>query len=139
MELKEYRINEKKTEEILNEANAEQSLADKLFPEKAEFMPDKTKKEYEDFVLKVKDVNPEISDEEAVAKIFGIEEKYDYSFFWMQYNKAGTRELVIDKKRLLALGELNLLDEKEKEQLELLQNDFNKIISEVSSLQGRSD
>lgn len=126
------------SEKLAKEEIIEKSLGDKLFPEKAEFMPDKIKKKYEDFVLKVKEVNPEISEEQAVAKIFEIEEKYDYSFFWMQYNKAGTRELVIDKKRLLALGELNLLDEKEKEQLELIQNDFDKIVSEISLLTGEA-
>lgn len=148
MELGEHKLSEEKmknenteremTEKSAGEETAGKSLADTLFPEESESMPEEVKKEYENLILKVKEASPGISEKEAADKVFEAEKKYDYSFFWVQYKKEGTRELVLDKRKLLATKELNLLSNEEKKQLDLIKSDFNKIISEVSGLTGES-
>lgn len=122
----------------VNGESKEEPLGDKLFPEKAKFMPDGIKKEYEDLVLKVKEANSEISEEEAVTKIFEVEKKYDHSFYWVKHNEAGARELVLSKRKFLAMEELNLLDEEGKKQLDLIKNNFDKVILEIGDLIGET-
>lgn len=148
MELGEHKLSEEKmknedteretTEKSTEEETVEKSLVDTLFPEEAESMPEEIKREYENLILKVKDANPAISEKEAANKIFEVEEKYDYTFFGTQYVMKGSMELVLNKRRLLVLEELNLLSEEGKKQLDLIKKDFNIIISEVSELTGES-
>jgi len=72
----------------------------------------------------------------------GAEKKYDYSFFWAEYKtehkKEGTLELILSKRKLSAMEELHLLGEEDKKQLDMIKNNFTKVISEVSELTGES-
>lgn len=128
--------------EFKKEKPVEKSLADKIFPENAKSMPEKIKLKYKDFISKVKEANSGISEEEAANKILGAEKKYDYSFFWTEYKteykKEGALELLLDKRKLSAMEELHLLGEEDKKQLDMIKNNFTKVISEVSELTGES-
>ena len=113
----------------------EKSWVNKEVP-KRDMGPKEVKDQYNGFVDKVRTTNPDLSSQQAYDRILELEKKYDHQFFGITYSDDPNKQLVFERKRLSQLEELNLLTDDEKQKLEQLRNNFDRVIAEVAEATG---
>lgn len=95
--------------------------------------PEHVKSHYLNFIKEVMKTN-QLSSQQSLEKILEVEGKYHYRFFGTTYNITGERKLVIDRRRLSGLEELNLTSKEQKTELINLQSIFNQMVSNIKQV-----